>query len=146
MRDDYLVKPVLKAMQVLDCICSSDQALSLQHVSVEVALPKTTVFRYLRTLVQSGLLSYDPERDVYGVGLKIITWGRSNARLRNLRDGCHLHPVKEVGATLFQMVLDGEDVLFVFGKGHTKVAVGTDSIIGRGNHATTKNQKGHHAV
>ena len=38
MCDDYLVKPVLKAMQVLDCICSSDQALSLQHVSVEVDL------------------------------------------------------------------------------------------------------------
>ena len=50
---------------------TEDQALSLQHVSVEVGLPKTTVFRYLRTLVQSGLLSYDPERDVYGVGLTL---------------------------------------------------------------------------
>ena len=116
MRDDYLVKPVLKAMQVLDCICSSDQALPLQHVSVEVALPKTTVFRYLRTLVQSGLLSYDPERDVYGVGLKIITWGRSNARLRNLRDVCipHMRALRErFGETVNLGVLDGAEIVYI---------------------------------
>ncbi len=42
-----IVKPVYKALRVLECLGEAQQELSLTEISQRVRLPKTTVFRYL---------------------------------------------------------------------------------------------------
>jgi len=41
----YIVKPVYKALQVLQCLAEAQRAMSLAELSREVRLPKTTAFR-----------------------------------------------------------------------------------------------------
>ena len=71
MSNNYTVKPVYKAVQVLLCLAEADQPLRLSEICRRVGLPKTTVFRYLYTLQVCGLVAHDPERDLYQPGLRL---------------------------------------------------------------------------
>ncbi len=54
----YLVQPVLKAMQVLQLICAAAEPVTLNQLVREAGLPKTTVFRYLKTLATIGFIAF----------------------------------------------------------------------------------------
>ena len=65
---DYMVQPVVKALQVLDYVARQGHMVSLTEIVHELGLPKTTVFRYLQTLSATGFVAHDIPRDRYGVG------------------------------------------------------------------------------
>ena len=67
--DRYLVQPVLKAMQVLQIVCDATDPVSLNQLVRAAALPKTTVFRYLRTLSTLGFIEHQVDTDRYRPGL-----------------------------------------------------------------------------
>lgn len=77
--DRYLVQPVLKAMQVLQLVCEAAEPVTLNQLVRDAGLPKTTVFRYLRTLATMGLIEHDAETDRYrpGIGLWRLTHASS---------------------------------------------------------------------
>jgi IclR family KDG regulon transcriptional repressor len=77
MNNDYVVKPVRKAIQVLLCLEDEHHGLSLAEISRRVGLPKTTVFKYLHTLQRSGLVSHDSQTEVYRLGLRVWELGRT---------------------------------------------------------------------
>lgn len=74
--DDYLVRPVFKALGVLKCLGEEGHELSLTQVARRVGLPKTTVFRYLFTLRESGFVIHDPATDLYRISLRVWQFGQ----------------------------------------------------------------------
>ncbi len=83
---DYIVQPVVKAMQVLQYVAARGHMVSLTEVVHELDLPKTTVFRYLQTLSATGFLEHDIARDRYGVGSKFRALARVDTELNGLRE------------------------------------------------------------
>jgi IclR family acetate operon transcriptional repressor len=80
------------------------------------ALPKTTVFRYLRTLATMGFVEHDAETDRYrpGVGLWCLSHARSP--YETLRQSCrhHMKRLRErFNETVNLGVLSGGEVLYL---------------------------------
>lgn len=83
---DYIVLPVMKALQVLDYVARQGHDVTLTETVQELKLPKTTVFRYLQTLSAARFLEHDLKRDRYGVGSKFRSLARVDQELQGLRD------------------------------------------------------------
>jgi len=83
---DYIVLPVMKALQVLDYVARQGHDVTLTETVQELRLPKTTVFRYLQTLSAARFLEHDLKRDRYGVGSKFRSLARVDQELQGLRD------------------------------------------------------------
>src|SRR5688572_10095526 len=82
----YLVKPVYKALHVLIALGDEHRPLTLTEICHQVRLPKTTVFRYLHTLVQCGFVAHDRQADMYHLGARLFELGQlAGAQLR-IRD------------------------------------------------------------
>ena len=72
----YLIKPVYKALKVLERLGAAGRDLSLTEVSRLTGLPKTTAFKYLYTLKERGFVTYNEETARYGIGLRMWEIGR----------------------------------------------------------------------
>lgn len=103
-----------KALDVLDAVGASPGGLSQIELGERLALPKTTMYRLLGTLVSRGLLRRDPQRRVYCLGFRCFEYARlayaapdlaanASAELRSLRD--------LTGETTYLATLDGLEVL-----------------------------------
>jgi DNA-binding IclR family transcriptional regulator len=114
--NDYIVKPVYKALQVLECLGREHRKLSLAEICHLVRLPKTTVFRYLYTLEACGFVSHDPMEDLYWVGLRVFELARSVSEelhvreialpfMRQLRD--------QFDETVNLGILNGQEVAYI---------------------------------
>jgi IclR family KDG regulon transcriptional repressor len=89
--DRYLVQPVLKAMQVLQLVCEALEPVSLNQLVRNAALPKTTVFRYLRTLTTLGFVEHDAEADRYRPGIGLWRLSHASSPYETLRQACKPH-------------------------------------------------------
>ena len=83
--DDYIVQPVMKALQVLEHVARQSHEVTLTEIVSELKLPKTTVFRYLQTLSAASFLHHDQKRDRYGVGLRFRALAKADKNLQRLR-------------------------------------------------------------
>lgn len=114
--ENYIVKPVAKALQVLAYVAEEGRELALTEICYAVRLPKTTVFRYLQTLCAAGLLAYDPVSDRYRTGVRLWALGQMAGRrsilcevalptMRRLRD--------RFNETVNLAELDGTEVVYL---------------------------------
>lgn len=114
--EGYIVKPVHKAFEVLQCVAHAHEGLSLGEICRRLELPKTTAYRYLYTMEHQGFVMHDPLNHVYRVGVRV--WeighaaGRDSAlcqaalpRMRHLR--------RTFDETINLAVLDGAEVLYL---------------------------------
>lgn len=85
-RDGYIVGPVSKALAVLTYIAQRSHPVSLTTVSTALGIPKTSAFRYLRTLTQAGFVDHDPSSDRYGLGVQFHTIASANSHVQRLRE------------------------------------------------------------
>lgn len=83
--DRYVVTPVLKALRTLDAVAASDEGVSLAALAAELRLPKTSLFRYLRTLVAARYLDHDVGTDNYRVGAQFRSLHTPAPALERLR-------------------------------------------------------------
>lgn len=74
--EQYIVKPVYKALQLLRSVGESGRELSLGEICTLTSLPKSTAFKYLRTLKACGFVSYDATSDRYRIGPAVVQLGR----------------------------------------------------------------------
>jgi IclR family acetate operon transcriptional repressor len=81
----YLVQPVLKALKVLEFVAERGRAVSLADVTSGVRLPKTTAFRYLRTLADAGFVTHHPSDDRYETGPRLRALSQPDQRIERLR-------------------------------------------------------------
>lgn len=116
MSNDYIVKPVYKALQVLRCLGEERRELSMSEICYRVSLPKTTVFRYLHTLCHAGFVSHDPKTDLYRIGLRVWELGQVVNDIHNLRK-LALPSMRELRDTFNETinlgVLDGNEIVYL---------------------------------
>jgi DNA-binding IclR family transcriptional regulator len=82
----YLVAPVLKALKALELVAAKGHGVSLTMVAGELGLPKTSVFRYLRTLAAAGFVDYDLATDKYSVGKRFRALAHVDRGIHRLRE------------------------------------------------------------
>jgi DNA-binding IclR family transcriptional regulator len=75
-KDIYIVKPVYKALEVLKRVAEERREISLSELARQLGLHKTTLFRYLYTLSECGLIIHDPDTDLYRLGLSAWELGQ----------------------------------------------------------------------
>ena len=63
---------VKKALGVLDIVAEIGRPARAHEIQELSDLPKGTVYRFLQTLTEQSLLSYDPERRVYYMGVRLV--------------------------------------------------------------------------
>jgi IclR family KDG regulon transcriptional repressor len=68
-------RSVLKAVSILQCFSYDEPELSLSEIAHKVELPRTTVYRILCTLVNTGLLNRHKSNGKYRVGPKLYIMG-----------------------------------------------------------------------
>lgn len=103
-----------KAIDILDLISEHADGMSQNDLAERLALPRTTVYRILATLVARGLIRRDPGRRMYCLGFRCVEMARqvysmpalvsaASAELRALRD--------LTGETSYIGALEGLDVV-----------------------------------
>lgn len=115
-KPDYIVKPVQKALQVLDCLGQEKRELSLGEICRRVGLPKTTTYRYLHTLRANGLVAHDPDTELYRLGARLWELGQSVGEQLQIRKVAR--PFMEqihdrFNETVNLGVLDGSEIVYV---------------------------------
>ena len=116
MSDDYVVKPLYKALTVLRELGEEQSPLTLTEICHRVQLPKTTVFRYLYTLCACGFVEHDAERGLYYLGVETLRLGQlasSQLQIRRLALP-HLIQLRDrFNETASLGVLDGPYIIYV---------------------------------
>lgn len=112
----YVVQPVFKAMQVLQLVCEAPEPLTLNQLVRSAALPKTTVFRYLRTLITMRFVEHDPDADRYRPGIGLWWLSHTSSPYETLRQTCrpHMKRLRErFNETVNLGVLSGGEVFYL---------------------------------
>lgn len=65
-----------KALDVLFSFDESHPHLTIQEISERIGLPRSTAYRYVRLLVEKGLLEQSPSGHTYRLGLRILELSR----------------------------------------------------------------------
>lgn len=84
-QDAYLVQPILKALKMLETIGEQGHDVTLTQIAERLRMPKTTAFRYLRTLAAAGFVHHDAAHDRYGVGSRVRMFAQADKSLHRLR-------------------------------------------------------------
>jgi IclR family KDG regulon transcriptional repressor len=82
----YSIDVLTRAANVLSAFEHARPQLSLSEMVDAVALPKTTVFRLLSTLVERGLCEFDPLSGKYSLGFELVRLADIRRRQTNVHD------------------------------------------------------------
>lgn len=105
-----------KACDVLDQVASFGQPVRFGQLLETSAFPKATLYRFLQTLVNQGMLSYDVEQQTYALGMRLVRLAHRAWRQSSLAPiaRCHLDQLSaDVGETVHLAQLDCSQVLYV---------------------------------
>lgn len=105
-----------KALQVLDLVASFGRPVRFSDVLEKSDFPKATVYRFVQTLTSQGMLSYDPERQTYAPGIRLVRLAHSAWQQSSLAPVARPHLdalARDVGETVHLAQLDHAQVLYV---------------------------------
>lgn len=110
------MKSLVKISHVLDCFTPEEPRLGLQTIAKRTGLPKTTVHRLLASLREIGLVVQDGNRDVYRLGLRLLSLG--GTVLSDLDVPRHARRpagmlMKQSGEAVHVCVFDGRNVVSI---------------------------------
>lgn len=103
-----------KALDVLDAVGTAPEGLGQSELAERLALPRTTVYRLLATLVARGLLRRDPLRKVYCLGFRCFEMARQAYAMPDLVAAAayELRLLRDLtGETTYLAALDGREVI-----------------------------------
>ncbi|WP_037309131.1 IclR family transcriptional regulator [Ruegeria halocynthiae] len=105
-----------KACDVLDQVAAFARPVRFAELLECSTFPKATLYRFLQTLTNQGMLSYDPDRQTYTPGLRLVrlahaAWTQSSLApiARPFLDALS----RETGETVHLAQLDSSQVLYV---------------------------------
>ncbi len=75
MADEYKVKSLAKALDVLACFTAAEPELSLTDIVLKLNLPKASVYNILSTFEQKGFVKKDSQSKRYSLGLSMLYFG-----------------------------------------------------------------------
>ncbi len=84
MRASSPVKTVDRLVNVLDCFSPERPTWSLAELSARLALPKSTLHRFLASLETHRILRRDPADKRWRLGYRLVTWGERAAESTGL--------------------------------------------------------------
>jgi IclR family transcriptional regulator, KDG regulon repressor len=112
----YTVRPILKALKLLEAIAWKKHDVTLTEIASELALPKTTAFRYLQSLAVAGFVRHDVKNDRYGVGPRVQMFAEAENTLSQLRRRAapHMESLAQTfNATINLAISSGLDIVYV---------------------------------
>ena len=105
-----------KACDVLDQVASFARPVRFGQLLETSTFPKATLYRFLQTLTSQGMLIYDPERQTYALGMRLVrlahaAWTHSSLApiARPYLDGLS----QDLGETVHLAQMDASQVLYV---------------------------------
>lgn len=105
-----------KALDVLDMVAAAGQPVRFAELLATSAYPKATLYRLIQTLTHQGMLSYDPDRQTYSLGVRLVrlahtAWATSSLApiARPYLDELSA----ETGETIHLAQMDNGQVLYV---------------------------------
>ncbi|MGO4304125.1 IclR family transcriptional regulator domain-containing protein [Cupriavidus sp. RAF12] len=103
-----------KAIDVLEAVGAAPDGLSQTDLSTQLALPRTTIYRLLATLVARGMLRRDPARKVYRLGFRCFEMSRQAYTMPDLVAAAanEMRGLRDLtGETCYLATLDGLEVI-----------------------------------
>lgn len=105
-----------RASGLLDVLSQSGEALGVSALSERLALPKSTVARYLSVLHELGFVQQSPDDQRYRLGPKLYELGRAvplDALVRDAARPRMIELVGRLGETSILSIVDGDQALCV---------------------------------
>ncbi len=105
-----------KALAVLDQIAAFDRPVRFSELLETSPFPKATLFRFVQTLTNQGMLAYDPDRQTYAPGVRLVRLAHSAWQTSSLAPIArpHLDALsQQVRETVHLAQLDNAQVLYV---------------------------------
>lgn len=105
-----------KALGVLDLVAGFGRPVRFAELQSESALPKATLYRLVQTLASQRMLAYDPDRQTYAPGLRLVRLAHAAWASSALAPVARPHMdalSADLGETVHLAQLDGAQVLYV---------------------------------
>jgi IclR family transcriptional regulator, KDG regulon repressor len=105
-----------KALDVLDMVAARGRPVRFSDLLSAGRYPKATLYRLLQTLTHQGMLSYDPDRQVYTMGVRLVRLAHVAWRQSSLAPIARPHLDRlsaDLGETIHLAQLDHGQVLYV---------------------------------
>ncbi len=105
-----------KALDVLDQVAAFERPVRFGELQDQSAFPKATLYRFLQTLTNQGMLSYDSERQTYTLGIRLVRLAHAAWTQSSLAPIArpHLDALSQAtGETVHLAQLDASQVLYV---------------------------------
>jgi len=118
--------PILKAFATLRCLAETGAPMGVQQISKQTALNVSTVHRLLQLLVRDGMVTYDPQARMYGIGTECV-----RLATRVLGSGSYFGRVRPLLAELAERL--GETCAFTLYE--PKQATKLITLVEHGSHA-----------
>jgi IclR family pca regulon transcriptional regulator len=112
----YTLETLLRGLNILSLYTRETPALTLTEITKATNLNKTTVYRILTTLENTGYLIRDPETKRYRPGLKVLQLGFASISSLEVRQVARRHLEQlsqQVGETVSLSVLDGSNIIYI---------------------------------
>lgn len=107
---------VFKTFAILSLFSQEKDQLTLTEISKETGINKTTVYRFLKSLTEIGIVHKNIHKNTYQLGIALYELGNKVNLKSNLIDLSHpllLELVKEIDITVHLATLDNFEVLYL---------------------------------
>lgn len=110
------VNSLLKGLSVLEAFTPWKNRYTFKELVYTTGLPRTTTFRFLRTLVSREYITFDEKSNNYVMGPKVMSLGFTVLSSMDLRDVASPYLEKLAGESNQNVnlgILDGVDVVYI---------------------------------
>ncbi len=105
-----------KALEVLDQVAAFGRPVRFSELLANSSFPKPTLYRFVQTLTNQQMLSYEPERQTYSPGIRLVRLAHAAWEQSTLAPVARPHVdalSKDVGETVHLAQLDNAQVLYI---------------------------------
>ena len=105
-----------KALEVLEQVADFGRPVRFSEVLAASDYPKPTLYRFMQTLTNQGMLTYDPDRQTYAPGLRLVRLAHAAWAQYSLAQVARPHLDKlsaTTGETVHLAQLDAAQVLYI---------------------------------
>jgi DNA-binding IclR family transcriptional regulator len=107
---------VAKALAVMDEVAAFGRPVRFAELLDRSPYPKATLYRFVQVLTKQGMLHFDPDRQTYAPGLRLVRLAHAAWQTSALAPIARVHVdalSDAVGETVHLAQLDGAQVLYV---------------------------------
>lgn len=105
-----------KALEVLDQVAAFGRPVRFSELIEASPFPKATLYRFVQTLTNQGMLAFDPDRGTYAPGVRLVRLAHAAWQQASLAPIAQAHIDRlsaDVGETVHLAQLDHAQVIYV---------------------------------